>query len=391
MFKHAQWVAVVRDGRWLVAKVIQHKKSMEIEYLREFVQTRSSTNGTISEDAGQVEETEPQLKEWLSQEKIPLRKLKIAFSSRGLITRVIVLPEISKKDLEQLMSEQVEQYFTLNIQDYLVDYRVLEHFSEDGQLRQRVLLAAVPKPVWEPFLQTCQTMGWQPKTVDLAVDCLVRIYTMAASMSLGGSRSLKAGRRRQHSFIRSSQQVVQKLRAKMPLSFQKNLSYPQSAVLKPSDGWTKRFGLSPSQKGLNQRLADIVIVALNLGRVEIVILENGVFFLYSDLEFSWQGSDRADVLLPVLEEALVPVFRVLAEFINFFAARHFGKAIDELYLTGEYADVPVMIDLFTENLGIPTSVGFPTGWQPSFTKKAKEQGQNWMKYADLYGLALRED
>ncbi|MDA8227961.1 MAG: pilus assembly protein PilM [Desulfitobacterium hafniense] len=375
MFTKKHWIAVVRGKRWVVAKVSRRKFKLNIHRLAEFngenpypiefiEGTQSSQTALqLAEQKGE-EEFKNQLLHWLKQNKVPLKKLNLAISCPGVITRMITLPILSAKDLDKLLTEQVDQYFTFNIADYVVDYRILEKFVEDGQERLRILLAALPKYQWEKQWELWKNLGLSPKVTDLAADCLARLY---------------------------------------------------SRVSRRGDEKTN----SESEK-----LPDIAIVDLGVDRVEFVLLEHGVFFLYSDMEINLEGlveyasslsvveknsnsKNPEDVeslaadLGPVelteiwvrneMEGILNPVMNTLADFFNFFAARHFGKSVDCIYLTGEYSDQPFIGEIFEKNLEIETRVGFPKGWRPYFGRRLNILQKTWMKYGGLYGLAFRED
>jgi type IV pilus assembly protein PilM len=304
VFKQAKWLAVIQDNHWLVAKVKKHKQNLKIIRISEF-----------------NEEMDLSLRQWLLKEKVPLKHLNIAFSCPGVITRMITLPLLSRKDLDELLTEQVDQYFTLNIKDYIVDYRIVGIFEEDGRKRQQILLAALPRYQWELLWNILQEAGVKPKAVDLAADCLSRLYG----------------------------------------------------------------------KGQSLTIEDMAIINLDRERIEFVLLEKGLFFLYADTQLSLEELRQMPVGMQEVESNIMPVLRTLEEFMNFFAVRHFGKQIDHIYLTGEYADLPNLQDIFQVNLEIETSIGFPGGWQAGFGKQVQEYSKNWMKYGSLYGLALRED
>lgn len=382
MFKQKQWLAVVRGNHWVVAKMARRKFKLDIlrmsefhpepEYGSEFedksVDARDQQReNALSQKEGFQEErlragkNTASLKAWLHKNRIPVKKLWIAVSCPGVITRMITLPLMSAQDLEKLLTEQVDQYFTLNIKDYVVDYRVLERLIEDGEMRQRVLLAALPKYQWETLWSEWENIGFKPKVVDLAADGLARLYSQ---LTLKGKSKMN------------------KAELESPL--------------------------------------DIAIVELSADRVEFILLEHGVVFLYSDLAVSLdeldqvatavkgttqelghgqseetQDSDQQTVSLHAwakaeIESTLGNVLQSVSEFFGFFAARHFGKSIDRIYLTGDYSDLPFIQEIFETNLEIVTQVGFPNGWRPRFSKKMSIHQKNGMKYGSLYGLAFRE-
>ncbi len=428
MSKAKKWLAVVRDEHWTLAKVLSRKGTLHVLRLSElelgdFVPTKEAGVGgepvETSIEAGPAARTgaaardaalEPaaRLKLWLRREKVPLKQLRLAVSYLGVITRIIVLPKMSAKDLHILLTEHVDQYFTLNIEDYVVDYRVIEHFTEEEQERQKVLLAALPKPRWERFYQICLGAGFKPEVVDLAADSTLRLYA-------------NLGQRRDTKRKVGSNEGSAKVRGETPgIETRAGETSPIVA--------TRAENVATVNAGKG---SDWAIVDLNAGRVEFILLEQGKFFLYSDMELALESvvdelyeykiirqrecapevlsegerlragelvlpgelllENRQEFLRVELETALLPVLRTLEEFFNFFAARHFGKSIDQVFITGGYSDLPFLEELFTDNLGIEAQIGFPRGWRPRFKKKVRAYEEQWMRHASLYGLAFRED
>lgn len=388
MFKQKQWLAVVRGDHWVVAKVARRKLKLDILSLSEFrfepqselvpePEETNSESADAHEQPGkniliQKESIQEEqqlsgakktdlIKAWLHKNHVPLKKLRLAVSCPGVITRIITLPLMTYRDLDKLLTEQVEQYFTLNISDYVVDYRVLDRLVEDGELRQRVLLAALPKYQWEMLWSEWEEIGFKPKVVDLAADGLARLYSQLTLYNQS----------------------------------QKNKDELEAAL-------------------------DLAIVELSADRVEFILLEHGVFFLYYELEVSLDVLDQVTRAVKATSEGLGDgqpaegedldlqtaklhawakteveanlgnVLQSLSEFFGFFAARHFGKSIDRIYLTGDYADLPFIQEIFESNLEIFTQVGFPNAWRPNFSKGIRPLQKNEMKYGSLYGLAMRE-
>ena len=90
MSKAKQWLAVVQDERWTLAKVRKRQRELHILRLSELDLAESSLS---SEEIGQESEDgrsarSRRLREWLLREKVPLKKLKIAVSYLGVITRL---------------------------------------------------------------------------------------------------------------------------------------------------------------------------------------------------------------------------------------------------------------------------------------------------------------
>jgi len=337
MLFNKRWFASINGDVWTLAQISARRHRLKIHRLLE-------AEGRDLDELSKVVQTS----------RLKGKKLDVALACPGIITRIITLPVLKPKDLETLLTDQVDQYFTLNVDDYLIDYRILERFQEEGQSKQKVLLAAIPKYKWEEYLAIWEKVGVKPRLVDLAPDALARLYQ----------------------------------------------------------------NLSSGEENL-----DLAIVEINENGAQFVLLEHGVFFLYShqDLDLSMlaelqrapgfqpEGEPQPipapereaaatndyglqeDIRFPNspldLEMTLMPLLQTLAEFNNFFAARHFGKQVDQIYLTGVYATDQIA-QVLESSLNIKTTIGFPAHWQLVFGKKAAQRKAHWLKYGSLYGLAM---
>lgn len=374
MFVRTQWLAYIQGKYWVIAKVKRRKNELRVLHLATFSGELPDQEINLPDKQGSAELLDKidennenryamRLQTWLSQEKVPVKKLKISVSIPGVITRIITLPVMSKKYLDKLLTEEVAQYFTVNITDYVIDYRILKYFEEDGQKRQLILLAALPRQLWMSLWSLWEELGFSPRVVDLAADCLTRLYSRLGNLD-------------------------------------------QVSTDAEGGAFT----------------SDIAVIDLGSERAEFLLLDQGTFFLYSDMQISLAALKSDADLYPVnprksviegtetsedtadsgdftdadqvrkqkTEDTVLPVLQTLDQLLSFFAARHYGKRIDLVYLTGEYADLPFLSEIFKENIEIDTVVGFPDGWKPLFSGQTKN-ANNWVKYGSLYGLAMRED
>ncbi|AHF08632.1 pilus assembly protein PilM [Desulfitobacterium metallireducens] len=317
-----RWVATVTDQHWLIAKIRTNGLKVKIEKAYSF-DLKKAADSVVSESA-------QELKQFFKKNWISTRDFGLSFSCPGVITRIITVPVMKKRLLEVLFTEQVEQYFTLNVADYIIDYRVLNEVEEEGQKCYKVLLTAVPRDFWNAQMSVLQEAKLRPKVVDVQFECLSRLYARSDS-------------------------------------------------------------------------SDYVILNLSGQRAEIVILEQGVFFLFSEVYFDSKElvrliEDSKDselsydsTYLEGLENTFFPVMRNLEEFLTFFTSRHFGKNVDMIYITGEYAKLRDIDKVFRTNLELPTQIAYPKGLKLKFSKKVSQLNLNSSLLGGLIGLALRED
>ncbi len=168
-----KWLAVIRGNNFTVAQVaVRTNKEIKINFLAKYP---GKIPMTIEIDEAGTQELK-ELKKWLQRLNIPFKKLKVAISSIGLITKVIDLPQMSNYDLENLLNNDIDQYLNIHVSNYLIDYRILKKYWENDKPMYKVLLAAFPKERMEYVIALCQLLGFEPSVVDLTADCVSRIY-----------------------------------------------------------------------------------------------------------------------------------------------------------------------------------------------------------------------
>lgn|GEM_PF-1346637 len=428
-----KWVATIRDNRWTVAKIECNKMRINICQLKEFnhyeIQNVDSHIDSITEDSMEMalsndpsgqnsEELILALKNWLKQNKIPVKKLSFALSCPGVITRVITIPVLSDKDLEKLLTEQVDQYFTFNISDYLIDYRILQKVTEKEQERYRILLVAIPLTEWEKQWHIWSALGFTPKVTDLNADCLARLYSRLIAKNHTGQETLEdlaivdIGADRVefllldqgvvflYSDMEISLEEIHKLAAEFN-SFTEESRDAYENYISQADEESQMLleNESKKQQVHEETIEDSGFVVEKGGYQEepLKLDDSGLHESTGDYSFENEQSRRLEVYQNEIEDRLFPIFNALHDYLTFFSTRHFGKSVDKIFITGEESNIPFIETLFEKNMGIETKRGFPNQWRPTYKKRffkkkvtsiSDEQLSN---YGSLYGLAMRDD
>ena len=129
------------------------------------------------------------------------------------------------------MSNHIDQYFTVEVSKYLIDYRIINKYQDDGKTMMNVMLAAFPMERMDYVLRMCGKLGFEPAVVDLGADCISRIYGHL-------------------------------------------IRYKSTNVTGDSEGTS---------------VGDMVVVSLHSEKAEFVLLRDGQFFIYSEMEMDIEG------------------------------------------------------------------------------------------------------
>ncbi len=102
-------------------------------------------------------------------------RVRLGVANQRVVVRVLELPAIeSDKELDAAVRFQAQDELPMPLDQAVLDYRVLERFSQDDKPRMRVLVVAVRRDTVESLLEAARKAGLSPELVDLSAFAIVR-------------------------------------------------------------------------------------------------------------------------------------------------------------------------------------------------------------------------
>ena len=88
-------------------------------------------------------------------------------SSSALVTREVLIPKMSESDLEKYISVDSQQYFPMDLDEYVLDFKVLgEIIKKDGN-ELSVLLAAIPEIIVNDYIKIFDRLKLELVAIDI--------------------------------------------------------------------------------------------------------------------------------------------------------------------------------------------------------------------------------
>ncbi|MGE5472692.1 MAG: pilus assembly protein PilM [Ignavibacteriales bacterium] len=103
-------------------------------------------------------------------------KYKLCISDKGIITRVVKLPNMEFKDLKNFMKLSIKQYFPIKPEEYLFDYKIQEINEKDEKAYYIVLLVAIPKSTVEYYAEIFLKCKLKPKIISIYSDAVSDLF-----------------------------------------------------------------------------------------------------------------------------------------------------------------------------------------------------------------------
>ncbi|HRU41840.1 MAG TPA: pilus assembly protein PilM, partial [Candidatus Diapherotrites archaeon] len=106
------------------------------------------------------------VREELAKNKISGGACHITVKSTSILTREILLPKLSGKDIAGLLHYQMEEHLPMDFSKYVIQHKAVERITEDGKEKLNVLVAAVPKELVETHYDFVRKLGLKPEVMD---------------------------------------------------------------------------------------------------------------------------------------------------------------------------------------------------------------------------------
>ena len=99
--------------------------------------------------------------------KVKVKSVMCTIESTAIIYRELFLPISKPKVLNQMLKIEVQQNLPIELEQYIIQGRILEKIQEESTFKYRVLVAAVPKNIVKSYIQLLELLNLKPIAIDL--------------------------------------------------------------------------------------------------------------------------------------------------------------------------------------------------------------------------------
>lgn len=261
----------------------------------------------------------------LEERSIKTKEVYLTLNGSHIITREIALPDVKDDELDEMITYEIQQYMPVNLDQYHIEYKVLERFEEGGHMKVRILVAGVSKDDVETYYQLLLALHLKPLVMDINGNAVSKLFKPTTRVNLG------------------------------------------------------------------EELGDKKIALIDLGRnsVNVTVIEKGIMHLSRLIE---SDNDELKCFTVDSEDILdsevlnIWVGRVQRVF-QFYASRHSGSKVDQIYLFGGLANHDSLTDHFKQAFSMPTEVVKQIS---TVTLGGKAKNVDVKRYLNMLGSLARD-
>lgn len=269
------------------------------------------------------------LKDSIKKSKIKDKNLVLSITGTGVIIRDIQLPKSTNEELEKMLEFEAQQYFPVELDNYIMDFKVLEELESVEGVLNRVLLVAVPKIQVDEYMKVHKKLKKEIAAIDIPADNISKVFF--------------------------NENYIQKEHGNkdLPNEFAVlDLGAKTTGVYIFSSGNLKfsRILLSGSSD-IDQLIAGQLSVDLKEG--EEFKIRLGA--LIADDEFINPNSDGA-IISNIIKPHINNILNDINRFIDFYNSRSTKNKLDKIYLCGGGSKLKGLDSYFKAYFNIPVEV-----------------------------------
>lgn len=158
-------------------KVIQYQRNKNRAKIEKTILLNTPDRAIEDGNLIEVESLAELIKEGLKANGIKTKSCVFTIASSKIITREVDLPDLPAKKLDALIHMNASEYFPVNLADYTIDYRIVEHLQ--GEEKQvHVNIVAIMTSQVEGYLRLSKLAGLNIVGIDYTGNSIVN-YAMA--------------------------------------------------------------------------------------------------------------------------------------------------------------------------------------------------------------------
>jgi type IV pilus assembly protein PilM len=119
----------------------------------------------------------------IKTKNITSKSLKLIISGTNVITRDIKIPKVDEKEIDKILEYEAPQYFPISLENYVMDYKIIEEIKDEEGDSYRLLLVAVPEVQVEEYMQIPKILKMDIKSIDIPANGIYKYMSNGGNLN----------------------------------------------------------------------------------------------------------------------------------------------------------------------------------------------------------------
>ncbi len=263
------------------------------------------------------------LNDFMAQNGIKAKKAIVTIQSTSVITRELTLPYAKDEALKNMVQFEVEQYLPIMLNEYVIEHRILEEFTEEEAKKLKILVAAMPLDISKSYFEFIKALKLRPIALDIHTNSISKLF----------DKNIK---------INDENYSTDKTVAVIDIGN----TYINLSIIK--DG-IHEFSRLIEQGG---REIDIEIANsfnLALDEAEEKKIE------HDSIEAASESLTSSSMINEIIRSSINEFIDGIRRLFQYYTSRSHGNKVDQIFLYGGSSKIKGLLQYFSSNLNITTA------------------------------------
>lgn len=119
----------------------------------------------------------------LSKHKIKTKDAIFTIQSTNIIRRELEIPRVKSSELESMVKYEIEQYLPIDLNEYVVEQKLLEDKKDSSNNKMKILIAAMPKELAAEYLELTNSVELSPIALDINSNSITKLFAKNQSIN----------------------------------------------------------------------------------------------------------------------------------------------------------------------------------------------------------------
>ena len=129
-------------------------------------------NGAIYD----VEKVLSVVKSVIKEQNMKAKNAKIIMSGTNIITRIYMIDRVSGESDDFTVKNSIPKFLPIDVDNYRMDYKILNTIKEKGKEKYKVFVTAVPKNILQSYVDVLQGLDLKPLAVDIPANSTAKFF-----------------------------------------------------------------------------------------------------------------------------------------------------------------------------------------------------------------------
>ena len=111
----------------------------------------------------------------LKEEGIRAKDAIVTINSSSIINREIVIPKVQGDEMATVIRYEIQQYLPINLNDYILQYIILDEIIDDNGEKLKVNVISVPNKIAKEYYDLIEDIGLNPYVLDVTYNSIRKI------------------------------------------------------------------------------------------------------------------------------------------------------------------------------------------------------------------------